>query len=48
MAAPIFGKKWYEKPEHHHKQATAQFEAMVAASRAGTDEGVRQVKSLFF
>ncbi len=43
MAAPLFGKKWYEKSPHHHDQAMAQFRATVAATRAGDDESIRQV-----
>ncbi len=47
MAAPIFGKKWYEKPKNQHAEATEQFKATVAAARAGSDEAVRQVRCLF-
>ncbi len=48
MAAPLFGKKWYEKPKHQHVEATEQFKATVAAARAGTDEAVRQVSGFQF
>ncbi len=43
MAAPLFGKQWYEKSKRRHAEATEQFKAAVAAARAGSDEAVRQV-----
>ncbi len=43
MAAPLFGKKWYEKPASVHKEASEQFRAAVQAARSNPDEGVKQV-----
>jgi hypothetical protein len=43
MAAPIFGKKWYEHSSEHQKEANRHFEAAVASARAGSNEAVRQV-----
>ena len=48
MAAPLFGKKWYEKPKAQHKEAMEQFRGAVASARTGSDEGVRQVKNVLF
>ncbi len=43
MAAPIFGKKWYEKSPAQQKQAMDQFLAAVSTSRSGSDESIKQV-----
>ena len=43
MAAPIFGKKWYEKSKEEQAEANEQFRGAVASARAGSDEAVRQV-----
>jgi len=43
MAAPLFGKKWYEKSKDEQAEANEQFRGAVAAARASSDEAVRQV-----
>ncbi len=43
MAAPIFGKTWYEKSKSHHAEATEQFKAAVSSARATGDDAVKQV-----
>ncbi len=43
MAAPIFSKHWYDKPEKDQKAAMNKFQAAVASARTSTDEGVKQV-----
>ncbi len=48
MAAPIFSKHWYDKPEKDQKSAMNKFQAAVASARAGTDEAVKQVLSVSF
>ena len=43
MAAPLFSKHWYDKPEKEQKSAMSKFQAAVASARTSTDEGVKQV-----
>ena len=43
MAAPVFSKHWYDKPERDQKAAMSKFQAAVASARSGTDEAVKQV-----
>ncbi len=48
MAAPIFGKHWYEKSDLERGQAMEQFRAAVSTARNGSDEAIRQVCLLTF
>ncbi len=46
MAAPIFSKHWYDKPEKERTAAMNKFQAAVMSARTSSDEGVKQVGSL--
>ena len=46
MAAPVFSKHWYDRPEKEQKTAMSKFHAAVASARSGTDEAVKQVQIL--
>ncbi len=43
MAAPVFGKRWYEKMPAQRADAMDQFRAAVSTARNGSDESIRQV-----
>jgi hypothetical protein len=43
MAAPLFGKHWYEKPKDKHGEAMEQFKAAVVSARGSSDDAIKQV-----
>jgi len=43
MAAPVFNKRFYDRPDAEFDKAMKTFKAAVAAARAGTDEAIKQV-----
>jgi hypothetical protein len=44
MAAPVYGKKWYEKSEAKRKLADKQMAGAVMTARAGSDDAIKQVR----